>query len=110
MKKGIHPQTYTDTKVTCACGNSFVTQSTAKEIAVEICSACHPFYTGTQKLIDVEGRIEKFQKKMKATAAKQTKPKKTPKKPERQRTQSNLEKKRTLKDLLSEDRRAKERV
>lgn len=62
VKKGIHPD-YQETKVTCACGNSFETRSTKKAINVEICSACHPFYTGKQKLIDSEGRVERFQKK-----------------------------------------------
>lgn len=64
MKKDIHPKLYNDTKVTCACGNTFVTMSTLPEITVDICSACHPFFTGTQKFIDTEGRIEKFQKKI----------------------------------------------
>lgn len=63
MKKDIHPQMH-ETKVTCACGNTFVTMSTLPEITVEICSACHPFFTGQQKFIDTEGRIEKFQKKV----------------------------------------------
>lgn len=62
MKKGIHPD-YVETKVKCGCGNSFVTHSTQPEIHVEICSACHPFYTGKQKFVDAAGRIEKFQKK-----------------------------------------------
>lgn len=62
MKKGIHPA-YETTTVQCACGNKFETRSTAKEIKVEICSDCHPFFTGKQKLIDSAGRIEKFQKK-----------------------------------------------
>lgn len=64
MKEGIHPE-YAVTQVTCACGNNFETRSTRKEIRVEICSNCHPFFTGKQKLIDTEGRIEKFQKKYK---------------------------------------------
>ena len=72
MKKDIHPQLYKDTKVTCACGNTFVTMSTLPEITVDICSVCHPFFTGQQKFIDTEGRIQKFQKKMQA--AKETKP------------------------------------
>ena len=63
MKDGIHPKLYTNTVVTCACGNSFVTASTVEKIHVEICSNCHPFYTGTQKLIDTEGRVEKFAKR-----------------------------------------------
>jgi large subunit ribosomal protein L31 len=68
MKKGIHPN-YEMTSVTCACGNKFDTRSTAKEIKVEICSNCHPFFTGKQKLIDSAGRIEKFQKKYSKAAA-----------------------------------------
>ncbi len=62
MKKGIHPE-YVETRVICACGNSFLTRSTKKEIRVEICSQCHPFFTGKQKLIDSAGRVEKFRKK-----------------------------------------------
>ena len=63
MKTGIHPQFYTDATVTCACGNTFVTGSTLPKISVEICSKCHPFFTGTQKLIDTEGRVERFTKR-----------------------------------------------
>lgn len=62
MKENIHP-TYAESKVSCACGNSFLTRSTRPEITLEICSACHPFFTGKVKLIDTAGRIEKFQKK-----------------------------------------------
>ncbi|RZD17377.1 MAG: 50S ribosomal protein L31 [Candidatus Acididesulfobacter guangdongensis] len=62
MKKGIHPE-YLETKVRCACGNEFVTGSTVKEIHIDICSQCHPFYTGKQKFVDSAGRIEKFNKK-----------------------------------------------
>lgn len=62
MKEGIHPQ-YGVAQVSCACGNSFTTKSTRAEIKLEICSACHPFFTGKVKLIDTAGRIEKFQKK-----------------------------------------------
>jgi large subunit ribosomal protein L31 len=62
MKEGIHPD-YQLSNVACACGNKFQTRSTLKEIKVEICSNCHPFFTGKQKLIDTAGRIEKFQKK-----------------------------------------------
>ena len=61
-KAGIHPS-YIETTVTCACGNTFVTASTRGSFMVEICSACHPFYTGKQKLIDTAGRIERFTKK-----------------------------------------------
>ena len=62
MKKDIHPK-YEETKVTCGCGNSFVTRSTKKDIHVEICSACHPFFTGKMKFVDTTGRVEKFQRK-----------------------------------------------
>jgi len=62
MKKDIHPK-YEKATVTCACGHSFETRSTKKEIRVEICSNCHGFFTGKQKLIDSAGRVEKFQKK-----------------------------------------------
>ena len=62
MKTGIHPD-YQTTSVVCQCGNTFDTRSTRKGIRVEICSACHPFYTGKQKLIDTEGRVQKFQAK-----------------------------------------------
>ncbi|MCX8044148.1 MAG: 50S ribosomal protein L31 [Desulfobacterota bacterium] len=62
MKKSIHPH-YDKAIVTCACGNTFETRSTKKEIRVEICSSCHGFFTGKQKLVDSAGRVEKFQKK-----------------------------------------------
>jgi len=62
MKAGIHPK-YEMTTIKCACGNEIQTKSTAKNIEVEICSACHPFYTGKQKLVDTAGRIERFNKK-----------------------------------------------
>lgn len=62
MKSGIHPD-YINTTVICGCGNTFQTRSTQKEIRVEICSACHPFYTGQQKLLDTAGRVERFNQK-----------------------------------------------
>jgi large subunit ribosomal protein L31 len=64
MKEGIHP-TYQAVTVVCACGNTFETRSTKPGIRVEICSNCHPFYTGKQKLVDTEGRVEKFLQKYK---------------------------------------------
>lgn len=70
MQKGIHPQVYTDTLVTCACGATFTTISTRKAISVEICSACHPYFTGKQRFVDTEGRIEKFARKMKESDSK----------------------------------------
>ena len=62
MKKNIHPKVY-DTIIKCACGATFETKSTQKEIHVEICSQCHPFFTGKQKFVDSAGRIERFKKK-----------------------------------------------
>ncbi len=65
MKKGIHPE-YHDVAVVCACGNTFKTRSTKKDLRVEICSECHPFFTGKQKLIDTAGRVERFQRRYQA--------------------------------------------
>jgi len=65
MKKDIHPSYNEKAKVTCACGNSFEVGSTVEKINVEICSACHPFYTGKQKLVDTARRVEKFEAKSK---------------------------------------------
>ena len=62
MKKDIHPE-YTLTTVSCACGNTFQTRSTAGDLHVEICSACHPFFTGKQKLVESAGRVEKYRQK-----------------------------------------------
>ena len=62
MKTGIHPD-YVESRVTCTCGNQFVTRSTQPEIHVEICSNCHPFYTGRQKLVDTGGRVERFKRR-----------------------------------------------
>jgi len=62
VKAGIHPD-YKEVKVVCACGDSFTTRSTRADIHLDICSKCHPFYTGKQKIMDTEGRVEKFKKK-----------------------------------------------
>ena len=62
MKAEIHPD-YVECRVTCSCGNQFVTRSTAPELRVELCSECHPFYTGKQKLVDTGGRVERFQRR-----------------------------------------------
>jgi large subunit ribosomal protein L31 len=64
MKQGIHPQ-YPETTVTCACGNVIETRATKENIKVEICSNCHPFFTGKHKLVDTEGRVERFLNKYK---------------------------------------------
>ena len=83
VKEGIHPK-YQEVEVRCACGNTFKTRSTKPELHLEICSACHPFFTGRQKLIDTEGRVERFNKKFglqtseqRKTAAKAAKASKT---------------------------------
>ncbi len=68
MKLNLHPE-LNEVKVHCQCGNEFMTRSTKKELRVEICSACHPFWTGKQKLMDTAGRVEKFNRKMDKTAA-----------------------------------------
>jgi large subunit ribosomal protein L31 len=68
VKPGIHPK-YEEVEVRCACGNTFKTRSTKKELHLEICSNCHPFFTGRQKLIDTEGRVERFTKRFGAQSA-----------------------------------------
>ena len=68
MKQGIHPD-YVTATVHCSCGNTFTTRSTKQELRVEICSNCHPFYTGKQKLVDTGGRVERFQRRYARTAA-----------------------------------------
>tara|TARA_Y100001970_G_scaffold159224_1_gene194768 strand:- start:3331 stop:3639 length:309 start_codon:yes stop_codon:yes gene_type:complete len=63
MKNEIHPE-YSEIKVTCSCGNSFTTKSTlGEDLSIEVCSACHPFYTGQQKIVDTAGRVDKFRKR-----------------------------------------------
>ena len=69
MKKDIHPAYYKEAKVACACGNKFTVGSTMQEIRTEICSNCHPFYTGKQNLIDTAGRVDRFKAMVKKTAA-----------------------------------------
>lgn len=71
MKNKIHPTYHTTVTATCACGNSFQTGSTDAEISVEVCYACHPFYTGKSKLIDTAGRVDKFQHRLKESKEKQ---------------------------------------
>ena len=64
MKKDIHPD-YKDCNVTCACGNTFVVKSINPEMSIDICSECHPFFTGSEKIVDTAGRVDKFKKKYK---------------------------------------------
>ena len=68
MKKGIHPE-YKEATITCACGNVIETRTTVGNIRIEICSACHPFYTGKQKLVDTAGRVEKYMRKYRSKDA-----------------------------------------
>lgn len=63
MREGIHPEYHNDVTVKCACGNTFKSSSTKEELKVDICSKCHPFFTGKQKIVDAGGRVEKFMKK-----------------------------------------------
>lgn len=92
MKKKIHPKWHPKAKVTCACGHTFTVGSTVPEIQVEICSACHPFFTGEMKYVDTMGRVEKFQRKQKAAAARPAKKKK--------KVEEKEERPRTLKEML----------
>jgi large subunit ribosomal protein L31 len=78
MKKDIHPTYYKDATIKCACGATYLVGSTEKELSVEICSSCHPFYTGKQKLVDTAGRVDKFKARMEA--AEKAKASKTEKK------------------------------
>lgn len=93
--KSIHPIYYHDTIVTCACGNTFTTGSTKQKIVLDVCSACHPFFTGQAKFVDVQGRVERFQAKVKAaTYVKRQK-----------KAQVKKEEPKSLKDMLKEARK-----
>ena len=63
MKTAIHPQYYQDAVVTCSCGNIFTTGSTKKDLKIEVCSSCHPFFTGEQRIVDTEGRVDRLKKR-----------------------------------------------
>lgn len=91
--KTIHPQWYPKAKVTCACGHTFTVGSTKPEIQVEICSACHPFFTGEMRYVDTQGRVERFQAKQKVAQARRWKKKEKIEKEEKERP-------RTLKEML----------
>jgi len=66
MKDKIHPKYYNDAKVICACGNTFIIGSTKKELKVELCNKCHPFFTGERRMLDTTGRVERFKRRYKA--------------------------------------------
>lgn len=104
MKANIHPTWIADTKVTCACGNTFTTGSTIPTIRVELCSACHPFYTGTQKFVDTLGQVDRFVKKTEISKVKQIEREKI-----LEARRSRIEKRKTekpsLKDLLMQARK-----
>ncbi len=72
MKTGVHPEYFEKAKVTCSCGNSFHVGATQESIHVEICSACHPFYTGNEKIVDSAGRVEKFKARRAAATKKKS--------------------------------------
>ena len=106
MKDNIHPKIFTECLVTCACGNSFTTFSTKEKINVEICSACHPFYTGQQKFVDTEGRIDKFRKKQTISAKMKEDTANIKKaKEEKKKAAKKTEKEPTLKELLEQARK-----
>lgn len=89
MKQGIHPQYFDEAKIVCACGNTFTAGSTMPEIHVEVCSNCHPFFTGEMKYVDTLGRVERFQKSVqKAQSVTAQKSKKQEERVQRQRPQS----------------------
>lgn len=93
MKQAIHPTYYPDAKIACACGAVIVVGSTQKELATELCSSCHPFYTGKQKLVDTARRVEKFQAKTAAKASLKTVRGKTAKRAAKATAQKAKEKK-----------------
>lgn len=98
MKKNIHPAWYPETKVVCACGSVFTLGSTVPEIHVEICSKCHPFYTGEQKFVDTLGRVERFQQKQ--TLAKKYAPVLAKKRAKKEGREKQPETPKTLKEML----------
>jgi large subunit ribosomal protein L31 len=105
MKKDIHPQFNTSTKVTCLCGNSFTTGSTIDEINVEICSKCHPFYTGKLRIVDSASLVKKFEERKKSAQTQVTsrREKRASKRTKKRGSSINSEKKEiTLKDMLSQ--------
>ncbi|MEA1929771.1 MAG: 50S ribosomal protein L31 [Patescibacteria group bacterium] len=97
MQKEIHPKYYNNAKVTCACGQVFAVGSTQEKISVEICAACHPFYTGQDKVIDTAGRVEKF-KSRRAKATETAKPKKVKKTKSKTKTEKPAKKARVKAD------------
>ena len=105
MKADIHPKYYNEAKVTCACGNTFVVGATIPEIRVEVCSACHPFYTGQMKFVDTAGRVDAFKaKQAKASTKRVTKTEKRELKKQK-KIKKELEKPRTREQLRSKGKK-----
>lgn len=104
MKANLHPTWFPEAKVTCACGNTFTTGSTLPAIRVEICSACHPFYTGTQKFVDTLGQVDRFVKKTEISKVKQEERKKIME-IRKSKVQQRKAERPSLKDLLLQARK-----
>ncbi len=104
MKANIHPNWYPETKVTCACGNSFITGSILPEIRVEICSNCHPFFTGAHKFVDSLGQVDRFIKKTEGSKLKQIERKKIEEQ-RKQKIEVAKKERPSLKDLLMQARK-----
>lgn len=104
MKQNIHPTWYTSAKVVCACGNTFTTGSTIDSIRVEICSKCHPFFTGQQKFVDTLGQVERFQQKTKK-AEEKSKVREQIQQVRKQKQEKSKSDKPSLKDLLMQARK-----
>ncbi len=100
MKKDTHPEWFPNAVVKCACGQTFVVGAATPKIKVEICSACHPFYTGQEKLIDTEGRVEKFEKKQ-AVAAKKIQEKAKSDESKKQKEDRGKKRPQNLKEMIS---------
>ncbi|MEO8581012.1 MAG: 50S ribosomal protein L31 [Patescibacteria group bacterium] len=98
MKANIHPKWNHEAKVSCACGATFLTGSTSDDIQVDICSQCHPFFTGEMKFVDIQGRVERFKSRQQAAQTKSTK--KSKKKDDAKQGQDLL----SLKDMLQDDK------
>lgn len=102
MKKDVHPKWYPEARVTCSCGHTFTVGSTLEEIQVEVCSACHPLFTGQMKYVDTAGRVERFQKKQAATSGEKVLKKKERKLLRRlQAEKEEEERPKSLKEMLS---------
>lgn len=96
MKNNIHPKFYPNSKVTCSCGNTFETGSTLSEIQIDICSACHPFFTGDMKFIDTQGRVERFMAAVEKAKAK------APSKSASDKEEKSDQPQKTLKEMMEE--------